>query len=110
MTVLAELESQSKELSSAIENLVTHCQRAQLYADGTVPGKPPQIIPHEAPAEVHRARESVLASISRLQVMLAGPNDFLKQLASQVSRQFSLPPFSRPIIIPRCIQGTRPAS
>ncbi|CAI7589236.1 hypothetical protein N7533_009966 [Penicillium manginii] len=83
MTVLAELESQSKELSSAIENLVTHCQRAQLYADGTVLGKPPQIIPHEAPAEVHRARESVLASISRLQVMLAGPNDFLKQLASQ---------------------------
>ncbi|KAJ5242262.1 uncharacterized protein N7469_000589 [Penicillium citrinum] len=83
MQVLAELESQSKELSSAIENLIAHCQRAQLYANGTVQGKPPQIIPHGAPAEVHRARESVLAIISRLQVMLAGPNDFLKQLASQ---------------------------
>lgn len=88
MQVLAELESQSKELSSAIENLIAHCQRAQLYANGTVQAKPPQIIPHGAPAEVHRARESVLAIISRLQVMLAGPNDFLKQLASQVNHQF----------------------
>lgn len=93
MTILAELESQSKELSSAIENLVTNCQRAQLYSDFTVLGRPPQSISHEVPAEIHQARESVLAILNRLQIMLAGPTDFLRQLATQVSRQTSSSPF-----------------
>lgn len=67
-----------------IQSLTMHCQHAPVPMDSSINGNPPQLIPPGAPEEAHRVRESVLASISRLSIMLAGPTDFLQQMASQV--------------------------
>ncbi|KKA18013.1 Uncharacterized protein T310_8038 [Rasamsonia emersonii CBS 393.64] len=82
MTNLAQLEAYTRELSTAIKRLATHCQNAKVAVD-SMRGGPPQLIPPGAPEEAHRARESALASITKLQIMLAGPTDFLQQMASQ---------------------------
>lgn len=87
MTNLAQLEAYTRELSTAIKRLATHCQNAKVAVD-SMRGGPPQLIPPGAPEEAHRARESALASITKLQIMLAGPTDFLQQMASQVYIRF----------------------
>lgn len=84
MTNMAQLQAQTRKLSTAIQSLVTHCQNAAIPMDSTSGRPPPQLIPLEAPGEAHRAREFALLSIAKLQIMLAGPTDFLQQMASQV--------------------------
>ncbi|RAL16196.1 uncharacterized protein BO97DRAFT_403310, partial [Aspergillus homomorphus CBS 101889] len=81
MAYLDELEAASKELSAAVEDLASHYRNGRTDSLGA---RQPQLIPTGAPPEVHRARESALASLTKLQVMLAGPTDLLQNLASQM--------------------------
>ncbi|RAH69270.1 trypacidin cluster transcriptional coactivator tpcD [Aspergillus aculeatinus CBS 121060] len=81
MAYLAQLEAASSNLSAALEELASHYRNGGIDSLGA---RPPQLLPTEAPPEVHKARESALASLTRLQVMLAGPTDLLQNLAGQV--------------------------
>lgn len=81
MAYLAQLEAASSNLSAALEELASHYRNGGTDSLGA---RPPQLLPTEAPSEVHKARESALASLTRLQVMLAGPTDLLQNLAGQV--------------------------
>ncbi|KAJ5888129.1 hypothetical protein N7495_008170 [Penicillium taxi] len=83
MDDLAHLEIASSDLSAAIERLTAY-YRDRRDNQGGSNARPPQLIPIGAPAEAHRARESALASLNKLQVMLAGPTDLLQSLAWQV--------------------------
>ena len=77
MTGWAQLEAHTVELNAAIETVTSY------YRDEA--GNVPQpLIPPDAPAEVHRARRPIMANIARLQTLLAGPTDFLQELARQV--------------------------
>ncbi|RAH41242.1 uncharacterized protein BO95DRAFT_456741 [Aspergillus brunneoviolaceus CBS 621.78] len=81
MAYLAQLEAASSNLSAALEELASHYRNGGTDSLGA---RPPQLLPTEAPPEAHKARESALASLTRLQVMLAGPTDLLQNLAGQV--------------------------
>ncbi|XHG01039.1 Agnestins biosynthesis cluster transcriptional coactivator AgnL9 [Aspergillus wentii] len=78
----AQLETHARELSAAIRSLTAYCQNAQAPLDIASAG-PPQLIPPNAPKEAHRARDAALASLTKLQILLAGPTDFLQQMAGQ---------------------------
>ncbi|KKK27043.1 hypothetical protein ARAM_005679 [Aspergillus rambellii] len=76
MATMSQLEAYTSELAAAVKALSTHCEdfncsRAQF------------VIPLDAPSEAHRAQQSALATIARLQTILAGPADFLHHLAVQ---------------------------
>ena len=81
MANLAQLEAASKDLSTALGEIQSHYRYGETDSLGA---RPPQVLPTGVPPEVHRARESALASLNRLQVMLAEPTDLLKNLASHV--------------------------
>ncbi|PYI14342.1 hypothetical protein BO99DRAFT_345279 [Aspergillus violaceofuscus CBS 115571] len=81
MAYLAQLEAVSRDLSAAVEELASHCRHGGIDSLGV---RPPQLLPTGAPPDVHRARESALASLTKLQVMLAEPTDLLQNLAGQV--------------------------
>ncbi|EPS34280.1 hypothetical protein PDE_09244 [Penicillium oxalicum 114-2] len=81
MANLAQLEAASKDLSTALGQIQSHYRYGGTDSLGA---RPPQVLPTGVPPEVHRARESALASLNRLQVMLAEPTDLLKNLASHV--------------------------
>ncbi|PYH86369.1 hypothetical protein BO82DRAFT_300183 [Aspergillus uvarum CBS 121591] len=81
MAYLAQLEAVSRDLSAAVEELASHYRNGGINSLGA---RPPQLLPTGAPPDVRRARESALASLTRLQVMLAEPTDLLQNLAGQV--------------------------
>ncbi|KAH8701037.1 hypothetical protein BGW36DRAFT_357667 [Talaromyces proteolyticus] len=82
MDQLAKLEALAGELLIATKSLLEHCHSIDAPLYGTS-GRPAQLIPPGARAEAHRARESTIASLTKLRVMLAGPTDFLQDMASQ---------------------------
>lgn len=89
MINLTELEAHARELSIAIQSFVTHCQNVEptLYSTN---GDPPLHIHLEAQEEARRARDSALASVLKIQTILAGPTDFLQQMVIQVYTSFFL--------------------
>ncbi|KAL4935852.1 hypothetical protein BDV06DRAFT_233903 [Aspergillus oleicola] len=76
MTNLSDLESHASDLTAAVKTLVSQCQN--LTTSNSHP-----LIPPDAPSEAHRARQSILSTISRLQTLLSTPADFLHHLAVQ---------------------------
>ncbi|PCG94842.1 Hypothetical protein PENO1_076300 [Penicillium occitanis (nom. inval.)] len=82
MNQLAKLEALAGELLIATKSLVEHIHNIDASLYDTM-GGPAQLIPPEAPAEAHRARESTLASLTKLRTMLVGPAGFLQDMASQ---------------------------
>jgi hypothetical protein len=83
MNQLAKFEALAGELLIATKSLLEHIHNIDASSYDTRGGAA-QLIPPEAPAEAQRARESTLASLNKLRTMLAGPIDFLQDMASQV--------------------------
>ncbi|KAK4119020.1 O-methyltransferase family protein [Parathielavia appendiculata] len=80
---LAEIESCANELSHAAKTLAEYCQTAQTQvSDSDSSTGLPSVAP-DRPSQAHRARKSILASVARLQNLIAEPGRFLEQLASQ---------------------------
>ncbi|KAL6232649.1 hypothetical protein BDW75DRAFT_247047 [Aspergillus navahoensis] len=76
---LSDLESQAGELTSAVKTITSQCPRQS--ASSCSRTRP--LIPSDAPKEAHRARQSILLTISSLRSLLANPADFLHDLAVQ---------------------------
>lgn len=91
MADLAELEAASRDFSAAIKSLAAYYGNETIDGPGASVARPPQLIPAGAPVEAHQARESALASLTKMQVMLTGPTDMLQNLAWQV--QYTSSPF-----------------
>ncbi|KAL4750283.1 hypothetical protein BDW72DRAFT_204039 [Aspergillus terricola var. indicus] len=67
------------QLTSAVKTIISQCPRHNT----TSRSRTQPLIPSGAPKEAHRARQSVLSTISSLQNLLASPADFLHHLAVQ---------------------------
>ncbi|KAL4968759.1 uncharacterized protein BDV14DRAFT_187543 [Aspergillus stella-maris] len=76
MANLSDLESHASDITAAVKTLVAQCQNLT-----TSPNQ--GLIPPDAPQEAHRARQSILSTISRLQTFLSTPSDLLHHLAIQ---------------------------
>ncbi|KAL4872640.1 histidine phosphatase superfamily [Aspergillus spectabilis] len=74
MPTISDLETYASDLTAAVKTLVAHCP-------SLTPTSPQPLISSEVPNEAHRARQSILATISRLQALLATPPDLLHHLA-----------------------------
>lgn len=80
MEKYVQLEAAIAELVTAAKSLYEHCSDA---ADGgTDPARP--FVPPDAPVAAHCARQSMMANLNRLQMLIAEPGDLLSQLAVQV--------------------------
>lgn len=80
---VAQLEAYTNELAAAVKTFASHCRSKPGHCAGeTTPH--PLIIPETSPEEVHQARRSILANITRIQTILLGSADLLRQLALQV--------------------------
>ncbi|KAK5654598.1 hypothetical protein OQA88_7228 [Cercophora sp. LCS_1] len=79
---LSQIEACANELARAARNLAEHCRTA---SDVDPPGPGFPSVSPEAPSHAHRARRVILASVAKLQTLIAEPGHFLQQLASQVS-------------------------
>jgi hypothetical protein len=78
-----QLETYTRELCSALRSLGTQLANIQLPL--ACPGDGQARVIYADPShEAYRARESALANLSKLQLMLFSPGDFLQQLALQV--------------------------
>ncbi|KAJ5738569.1 hypothetical protein N7493_001724 [Penicillium malachiteum] len=66
-------EGYARQLSDAAEALSTYCKLLH--------GQP--FVSANAPSEIRQARQSILSSISSIQILLNEPADFLQQLATQ---------------------------
>lgn len=87
MNSLTQLETHTKELVTAVKNLANYYRNAEVHYST------PQLrVPSEAPSEIHRAKRTILASVTKLQMLLDEPADFLQRLAGQV-RSLSLPKY-----------------
>lgn len=86
MASLNQLETEINELLTAAKALVDHCRAAGggLFAPASPSSTPRPAVPPEAPDDAHRARRNVLAIVTRLQMLLAEPADFIQHLACQV--------------------------
>jgi hypothetical protein len=89
MNSLIQLESYTDELVTAIKTMTEYCRNIEVPTSF-----PHLIIPLEAPSEIHRARRTILANMSKVRTLLGEPADFLQHLASQVR---IVPVICRPI-------------
>lgn len=80
MSTLQQIETQAEKLAATAKALAIQCREAGLSESSPPWG----ITGIETPHEVDRSRNNMLANISRLQAMLAGPREFIQQLAHQV--------------------------
>lgn len=80
MSVFQKLETQAEQLATAAKTLAEQCREAGLNEFSLPWG----IGGSEVPREVDRLRRNMLATVNRLQTMLAGPTDFIQHLAHQV--------------------------
>ncbi|KAL2830745.1 hypothetical protein BDW59DRAFT_158193 [Aspergillus cavernicola] len=76
MSNLSDLETYTSDLTSAVKTFVSQCQNL-------TPNNARPVIPPDPSNEAHRARQSILGTIARLQTLLASPADFLHHLAVQ---------------------------
>ncbi|KAF7176464.1 hypothetical protein CNMCM7691_002782 [Aspergillus felis] len=77
-----QLETCTRELCSALRSLATQLANVQLPL--ACPGDGQTRVIYADPShEAYRARESALANLNKLQLMLFSPGDFLEQLALQ---------------------------
>ncbi|KAJ6031463.1 hypothetical protein N7540_002195 [Penicillium herquei] len=67
------LEGHARQLSDAAQALTTYCKLLH--------GQP--FVSANAPSEIQHARQSILSSISQIQMVLNEPAEFLQQLATQ---------------------------
>lgn len=85
-----QLATCTRELCSALRSLTTQLTNVQLPL--ACPGDSPARVTYADPShEVYRARQSALANLSKLQMMLFSPGDFLQHLAFQVRHSDLIP-------------------
>ena len=84
MASLAQLEACTNDLVSAVKNLADYCRNGDDSIDFGITTAPQPLVPLEAPSEALRTRRSIMASLAKIQILLAEPPDFLQQLAGQV--------------------------
>jgi len=85
MDSLTQLENLSNELATTVKSLASYSRSARVQQNST---RQP-FIDLEAHPEVHRAKESILSNVAKIKMLVYGPTDFLRHLASQVC-SFSL--------------------
>jgi len=84
---LSLLEAHVTSISDGFKLLAERCRDAGI--NSTLSGAPsPPVIPSDAPAEIHRQRQTLLAGAIRLQTLLSEPMDFIQNLAKQVGSLF----------------------
>ncbi|KAL5002088.1 histidine phosphatase superfamily [Aspergillus recurvatus] len=76
---VAAEDNHASELTSAVKTIISQCSHQSVTS--RIRTQP--LIPSDAPKEAHRARQSILSTISSLQTLLANPADFLHHLAVQ---------------------------
>lgn len=81
LSCLSQIETCANELARAARNLAEYCRTAP---DADPPGSGFPSVSSDAPSHAHRARRVILASVAKLQTLIAQPGHFLQQLASQV--------------------------
>lgn len=79
MDMLAQLESYSDELATAVKSLAAYCRHLDVDRQ-----EHQALVDPDAPTEVHRARASILSNVAKVRTLLNGPTDLLQHLASQV--------------------------
>ncbi|KAG8169892.1 hypothetical protein KVR01_000637 [Diaporthe batatas] len=84
-TTLEQIEAQAEKLAATATALTRTCREAGLSDFSLDWGCVPPGVPHE----VDHLRRKTLASVTRLQAMLAGPPDFIQHIAHQVQISFS---------------------
>ena len=84
MTGWTQLDAYTKELNGAIETLTNHLRKTGARSEDGVESTPQPLISPEAPVDAHRARQSAMTSIAKLQTLLVQPRDFLQELTKQV--------------------------
>lgn len=89
MEKYAQLEAAVAELVTAAKSLYDHC--ADAVDGGSDPAQP--FVPPDAPVAAHCARQTMMANLNRLQMLIAEPGDLLSQLAVQVPSCPSMLPF-----------------
>ncbi|KAL4761843.1 uncharacterized protein BDW70DRAFT_167815 [Aspergillus foveolatus] len=72
-------EKEGNGLTSAVKTIISQCPRQ----NATSRSRTQPLIPSGASKDTHRARQSILSTISSLQNLLASPADFLHHLAVQ---------------------------
>ncbi|KAL3439216.1 histidine phosphatase superfamily [Aspergillus tetrazonus] len=72
-------EKEENKLTSAVKTIISQCPRQNAASRS----RTQPLIPSGASKEAHRARQSILSTISSLQNLLASPADFLHHLAVQ---------------------------
>jgi len=85
-TTLQQIEAQAEKLATTAKALTKECREAGLSESSPEWGSAAS----EVPREVDRLRSKMLASVTRLQAMLAGPPDFIQHIAHQVQHPFPL--------------------
>ena len=88
MAAWLQLEACKAELNAAIEILSNHCQNPEGLLEGETEDTPQPLVLPQAPVEVHRARRTIKASITKLQILLDEPADCVQELSKQVSISF----------------------
>lgn len=85
MDRLSQLELHAEQLSAAVKSLMQH--RRGVEAPETPRAGA------DTDGELSSARASVLANIAGIRALVAGPDDFLQDLAAQVATPTLLVPF-----------------
>lgn len=89
MSLLDKFEAYVNELSNAAITLANYCRNVQSRGDCAVEQPSQPFLSAKAPSQVHLARWAILSSVTKLQVLLSEPADFIQQLATQVCSSFS---------------------
>lgn len=80
MDRLAQLESHCGQLSAAAKKLIEYRHSIDAASDQALTSP-------EAAHEVQKAKATILASVASVKKLVAGPADFLQELAFQVRNQ-----------------------
>lgn len=79
-TTLQQIEAQAEKLAATAKALAREHKEAGLGESSPEWGSASSVVPHE----VDRLRSKMLASVNRLQAMLAAPSDFIQHISHQV--------------------------
>lgn len=80
-TTLQQIEAQAEKLAATAKALARECREAGHSESSPEWGSASPTVPHE----VDRLRSKMLASVTRLQALLAAPQDFIQHISHQVS-------------------------
>ena len=88
MAAWLQLEGYKADLNATIEVLSNHRQNPEGLVEDEAENTPQPLVLPEASVKVHRARRTIKASITELQILLEEPPDCVQELSGLVSLSF----------------------